>query len=397
MLRLTLSLASLAPQDPASFPAPMFQPLSFESARAKAVREKKPFVVVDFFATWYDPGEAIAPWTDEDVRSWIAEHAVAIRLDGVIERALAARFGVRAYPTRVFARADGSFTDALVGHETADEFLHDAWRALAGRTELDDLDDAVKARPDDVLLRVQRGRLRAERGLAQGATEDLVLALDAGFARKVVHEIAELGASYPPALDALRVRAAKAREVVESGRAEMTETLDAVWMSLAVGEEEKVMELVRRAPLAKADGIDARRIAMTVIDDLVERQRFDSLSAESLAWIRDDALAELRRFAPPATRPATRFGGYGRSGRGHYLDLCEAVGLLLGAGHGDEAAEIAVLLLEQDDWLAPKSLRFVLRRAGADALVAMRRGARDLSAERRNRLAQFVESVDARR
>jgi thiol:disulfide interchange protein len=101
-----------------------FVDLSFDAAERKAGTEGK-LVMIDFFATWCGPCQMLDrdTWPDADVRRLMAERTVPIKVDAEKETALAARYGVEAYPTVLFVRADGVEVGRLVGFRSADDFL----------------------------------------------------------------------------------------------------------------------------------------------------------------------------------------------------------------------------------------------------------------------------------
>ena len=69
-------------------------------------------------------------WPDPRVQSWIAERAVALKVDAEKESDLAQKFRVEAYPTIVLADASGREIDRMIGFVDAERFVELAESAL---------------------------------------------------------------------------------------------------------------------------------------------------------------------------------------------------------------------------------------------------------------------------
>src|SRR4030095_3229728 len=112
-----------------------FQDLSFDAALKKAAAEKK-LVMIDFFTTWCAPCKQLdaTTWKDDGVTRWLAEHAVALKIDAEKEEKLADRFDIEPYPTLLFLHSDGKEADRLVGYRDPERFLKEAALVLAGKS-----------------------------------------------------------------------------------------------------------------------------------------------------------------------------------------------------------------------------------------------------------------------
>ena len=111
----------------------VFQNLSVGKAFARAEPEGK-LVLVYYTTSWCAPCRVLEATTLQDpaVAAWVAEHTVAVRVDGDYARGLAARFDIGRYPSLVFVDAGRQVLDRLVGAISALEFLAFTANLLAG-------------------------------------------------------------------------------------------------------------------------------------------------------------------------------------------------------------------------------------------------------------------------
>ena len=80
---------------------------SFVEVSARATREGR-LLLLDFTASWCAPCKRMeaTTWPDPRVAAWVAQHALALRIDVDVEKDVAARFGVKSMPTMILLRAD---------------------------------------------------------------------------------------------------------------------------------------------------------------------------------------------------------------------------------------------------------------------------------------------------
>src|SRR5580765_2360646 len=138
-----VSLAVAAPDPAIDGP---FQEMTFEQALAAAKKDGK-VVMIDFFTTWCQPCKRLdkVTWADEGVQKWLGEKTVPLKIDAEKEVKLAEQFEVKAYPTIVFVKADGTKIDAIVGFKEPKAFMELAKDALAGRTSAVRLNEKLEA------------------------------------------------------------------------------------------------------------------------------------------------------------------------------------------------------------------------------------------------------------
>ena len=121
-----------------------FEDLTFDEALAKAKAENK-FVFVDCYTSWCGPCKymAQAVFPQESMGDFFNPRFVSVKFD--MERGegkeLNEKFGVKAYPTFLILRPDGTLQHKIVGGTGMIEmFIEKVERGLNEKTSLDYLD-----------------------------------------------------------------------------------------------------------------------------------------------------------------------------------------------------------------------------------------------------------------
>jgi outer membrane lipoprotein-sorting protein/thiol-disulfide isomerase/thioredoxin len=224
------SFASVGTEEP-------FSELTFDAARTAAEKQSK-VVLIDFFTTWCAPCRKLdeTTWKNEYVRAWLRENAVAIKIDAEREPALAARFGIEAYPTIVLVRPDGSELGRMVGYRAPELFLAEAPLALAGKLprlteEHDDDEDGDGA----ANARMDAARKLVRQGEHAKALKEYLWCWDHGRNSRgfggvrgsfLLADIVDLGQKYPAALEALRTRRDVLEAAVRAGNVDWEQVSD---------------------------------------------------------------------------------------------------------------------------------------------------------------------------
>lgn len=159
-----------------------FQDISLDAALEKAAADEK-VVMIDFYTTWCGPCKMLdkQTWPDKDVRTWIDEHAIALKVDAEKKRDLAKRFKVRGYPTIVFVKSDGTVLDRMVGFRGPKDFIAAAKGALSGKPA--DVRAKEKFEEGDNTDPMERGRYAdrlAQLGKHKEALEHYLWCFDEG-------------------------------------------------------------------------------------------------------------------------------------------------------------------------------------------------------------------------
>lgn len=125
---------------------PVFTDLGWEAAKA-AARDGKRLLLLDAMTSWCGPCKIMdaTTWVDPEVVAWLGEHAVAVQLDMDEHVALKEELGLRAYPTMVLFRPDGTEFDRIVGLRKPGAMLQWLEGARGGSTEKQRLIERVEA------------------------------------------------------------------------------------------------------------------------------------------------------------------------------------------------------------------------------------------------------------
>jgi hypothetical protein len=200
---------------------------------------------------------------------WLEDNTIALKIDAEKEVELAARYRVSAYPTILLARPDGEVIDELIGFHEPEQFLTAVEAALGGR------DSVVRAREkseggssQDPMARMDMARQLSARGQYEEALEHYLWCFDDGARVPafvgvrlsfLLNEIQQMGANYPPALEALRERRNEAE--VSDFSADPMRAMDAAALNSVLGEASRSQELFDRL-LAQPGNDQALRVLL---------------------------------------------------------------------------------------------------------------------------------------
>ncbi len=361
MKNTILALAALLLAAPIHAEGP-FREASFEEALAAAKKDGK-VVFVDFFTTWCAPCKKLdaTTWKDAAVVSWLGEKTIALKLDAEVETKLAARYRIQVYPTMIFIDPDGTERGRIVGYRDATGFLSEAKDRVAGRTELDRIEEELLGDPKNVELRRDRANELARAQRHEEALEEYLWCFEAGRTwpgyggvrlSYLLGEIVRLGAEHPPAVAALVELGEAATKRLREGKGDgldaarelssINSKLDRSSQTLALYDELRAVEETQPAVL----GV----LFDEVFDVLLEKKRYaDVLEAAGDVFHRFQSKVDLyesmvRTYADedPELSPVEYMKRFAVT---EGAKLYEA---LLGVRDAETAAELAERILELD-------------------------------------------------
>jgi len=262
-----------------------FRDSTLDQVLAAAKQEGK-VVMIDFFTTWCGPCKKLdaTTWKDPGVQKWIAEHAIALKLDAEKEVELASSHRIKAYPTVLFLKPEGSELGRIVGYKDAAAFLAEAKDALAGKTALARAKENLVGNEDSPMVRGQYADELAEAGRYEEALKEYLWCFDNGKKSPVytgvrlsflLSDITRLGRDYPPAVKALEERrdAAEARLALDPESFE--DAVDAVAINRALDAKARNVALYDRLRAVKPLATRIRIVlGREILAPLVEAQRY---------------------------------------------------------------------------------------------------------------------------
>ncbi|HEY3999314.1 MAG TPA: thioredoxin fold domain-containing protein [Candidatus Xenobia bacterium] len=272
-------MAALVLAGPALADPTPFAPQAWQKAQVQA-RHNHKLLMVDFYTTWCAPCQQLdrVTWTDPHVLTWLKAHTISLRLDAEKATGLAARYHVRAYPTIVFLRTDGSEADRLVGFRPPQTFLQEGDSILHGQNSVTRLHTQISnGHQHDPMVRMQLGQALAERGQDAEALKQYLWCFDHGLESPayagvrlsyLLAYILELGQSYPPALTALEAR----RDAAEAHL-----TADKAMDVAALNEAFKTPERTLRCYDASQDATIRHQLFFEVAPKLLEAHRYQDV------------------------------------------------------------------------------------------------------------------------
>jgi tetratricopeptide (TPR) repeat protein len=153
---------------------------SYAQVLQRAKQENK-YVFIDFYATWCGPCKRLDEVTYPDAKaSELLNSMIPVKWDAEKEPwiALAKQYKVSAYPTLIVIAPDGKEVDRHLGFLEAPEFVAtiDGYRHGVGT--IADLQNQLRAKPDDIDLLFRVGMKHADAGRAGDAAAVLAKAME---------------------------------------------------------------------------------------------------------------------------------------------------------------------------------------------------------------------------
>lgn len=265
-----------------------FRDLPFADAAALAKQEQK-IVLVDFFTTWCGPCKKLdaTTWKDATVQAWLAEHTIALKIDAEKEPDLAQRFGVRAYPSIVLVKPDGTVVDSLVGYRDAQTFLSEVDDALAGKTALTRAREKLVGHEHDPIIRQRVAGELARAGRPDEALVEYLWCFDNGAKSRgyagvrlsfLIGELGTLAKTHPPALRALEERRDAAEARVLAGSKKFEDASEAAAINREIGTAARALEFYERLRAAGPMTNNVKSaLSTTVLEPLLEARRYQEV------------------------------------------------------------------------------------------------------------------------
>jgi thiol-disulfide isomerase/thioredoxin len=333
-----------------------FRLLAFDAACATAKDEGK-LVFIDFYTTWCEPCKRLDKdtWTNADVGKLVGEKAVALKIDAEKEKDLAVRYKINLYPTLLVVKADGKEVDRIEGYREPPAFTTAFTKVLeiaqAGKTGLEQAKEEVeKADADEAQPRFDLAKKLAKAGQSAEALKELTWCWDEGkkdpeFARTrssmVARELGILARSYAPAKDAMIARRDDARSRAVAGKGGGVVIQDLIQLNKELKMDEDTVAVFDQLP----EG-DRRRVTISIylFDWFLDKQRYKDATLfnmpETSTMSIERAKAQLKKGGNDgATASSVRFA---------ITSTAKRVEALAGAGHLDEARDLADKLLTLD-------------------------------------------------
>jgi thiol-disulfide isomerase/thioredoxin len=335
----------------------IFSDTTFDAALKQAETEKK-VVLIDFFTTWCGPCKMLdkTTWTDAKVATLLAEKAVALKIDAEKESTLAEKYDVKAYPTVLILKADGTIVDRLVGYRPPETFISDFNAALAGKTSLIRArDEASSGDGVDPMKREKLGSELARSGRNEEALKEFLWCYDEGLKHDssfvgvrnsfLVSYIAQLGKHYPPAVEALKTRRDAAKQVLSATPADRDAASDFASLNHVLDEDQTTLAYFDELP---ANSPTRLMIGYHIFDLLLEAKRY-SEAAQVRPYGRFVRTFEAERARFKQMDHAKLPPGAGDSLREFAIESAsKEIEALAGAGKQDEVRELLEKVLDFD-------------------------------------------------
>lgn len=337
-----------------------FAALSFDQALKRALAEKK-LVFVDFYAAWCVPCKIMDATTFKDpkVVQFLKDKVVALRVDVEQQAALAEKYHVSGFPTLMFLQPEGKVVEVIAGATDAEDFLHRAENALAGRDTLTQYRQALKSAPNDPTLHARIAEALTVRGETAEALEHCKQVLQrkdldtfaAEMVPAVVSQLLALAEVSPEAQRLLNPYYAAAADAVVQGRADNVQIAAFGAVHMLKGDLGDVLSAYDRLLAGGAPAEYLQRVTVLWRVPLLAAERYADIARR--VNIPEEAARSLAKLpAGKPSRPAAAQGDYDplaamrRQVLGGVLDYYK---VLVAVDRQADADALALNVLKVDD------------------------------------------------
>jgi thioredoxin-like negative regulator of GroEL len=265
--------------------AGIFNESTYSAGLEKAKATGRP-LMIDFFTTWCGPCRRLdeTTWANKEVKAFLAERTIPIKIDAEKESALAEQFSVEAFPTVVFVSQDGKEIDRFVGYLSPTDFLSEARDILSGKDLVTRVEEKLAVDPDNPDLRRQYATALANADRPEEALREFLWCLDRGVDENpeftsqmgdVAKALVNLGKTHPPALAALRQRRDQLAEVIAAGQGTRRQTNRYLIFNRALDEREQALGIFSQLKQLGDKGKAGRlKIGPSILGQLVRASQY---------------------------------------------------------------------------------------------------------------------------
>ncbi|MBN1491602.1 MAG: thioredoxin fold domain-containing protein [Phycisphaerae bacterium] len=325
-------------------------------------------IFIDFYTTWCPPCKMLdaRTWSDSNVAKWLQEKTIPLKIDAEAQAQLAEQYALRAYPTLLFLKADGTEIDRIVGFVDPDEFLTEAEGILSGKDPLTRARAKLEeAGETDPMARMEFAKKLDQMGRNEEALTEYLWCFDEGNQHDMsfvgvrlsflLSDIAKLSKRYPPARIAMLDRRDRAVERILAEDEDHLLVMEVTSINENFDEGKNTLELYDRLKARDPHGRVVRMMQDDVFDLLLEYKRYQELATSwdiqagvdaAFDRTRSSLLSRvIRGFRPKETQE--------RQARYERHRMLREVGryyeIFLGVGRLDDAAQVAQRLIDFDD------------------------------------------------
>lgn len=283
-----------------------FQDVPFAAACETAKKENK-WVLIDFYTTWCGPCKMLdkVTWKDTEVKAWLKDNAINLKVDAEADVELAKKYKVNAYPTIVILKSDGTVLDRLTGYRPPKDFLVSVNNLKNGKDSLALLKESMAGdKANDPMVRLKYGRELANRGLYKEALAEYLWCFDNGLKYNqsfagvrtsfLLGDITGLSKELPEALDELKKRRDNAAKLIVNGEVTFDRVSELTNLNKTLKDQKKNLEVFDQL-LAKGKKEIAAKMVGQILDQLLSAHRYQDI-IDNLGDLNDQMQKQFKGY-----------------------------------------------------------------------------------------------------